>query len=477
MVLQGTLGDFNPIGGPGATDNAPWVAGSPLADFLTIPTVSDPQKGRVWPSGQMASAHGEGAGQYDEWANEGHAKALDALKAIGQGSNPECLECHSTDYKLAEESGKPIQPDSAQYGVTCVGCHKPHGEGAQASVWNEDKNPQLTARRQDLCVECHNGELGTQPNGDPGVAMAGQAVHHPMSEMMDGTGAIDVTPAGPSVHRGKCVQCHMPPTGYEHDGATGTAGNHLFAIITPEQARSTTLDFGSYGVRSMPYSACTTCHSRSGDHEALWLEDTLTDRQAAMHRWDGQVTAALATAAGYLGYQGADPAAAIAAANTGINAKPASTWTSRELAFQKAYTNRSFVESEGSWGIHNWPYAKAVILKAREQARSIQAQAASTPWKLRLKGSRTAVRRYQRVRLTGSVKTSAGLAGSGVVTIQKRWAGQSWSTWRKAGLNTNGGFSRVVKLNRRGSIYFRLLMPADGDNLKTVGARIRIRVR
>lgn len=476
VALQGTLGDFDPLGTQGAGPNDPWVNASPLADFLSIPTVAAPQRGRLWPSGHMASAHGEGAAQYDEWAGEGHADALEQLKAIGQGSNPECLECHSTDYRLAVEAGLPMNPSSAKYGVTCIGCHLPHEEGSQSSVWNKDKNPQLVSRRQDLCVQCHNGEIAAQANGQPGVATAGQAVHHPQKEMMDGTGAIDVPEGGPGVHKGRCVQCHMPPTGYEHDGATATAGNHLFAIITPEQAETTTLDFGSSGVKPMPYSACTTCHSRSGDDRAIWLQDTMTDRRAIMHKWDAQVTEALATAAGHLGYQGVDDAAAIDAANTAINAKPAASWTARELAFQKAFTNQSFVESEGSWGIHNWQYASAVILKARDQARSIQAQAAA-PWTITFKASKTAVRRYQRVRLRGTVKTASGVAGSGVITIQKRWAGGHWSTWRKVRLNSSGSFSRLVRLNRHGSIYWRVVMPAGGDNLKTVTKSVRIRVR
>jgi hypothetical protein len=28
--------------------------------------------------------------------------------------------------------------------------------------------------------------------------------------------------------------------------------------------------------------------------------------------------------------------------------------------------------SEGSWGIHNWEYARTVILKALEQAKSVK---------------------------------------------------------------------------------------------------------
>lgn len=365
--LQGTLGDFNPVGSLG---DRVWIEPSPLARFLTVPAAGAPQLGRVWPSGQMASAHGEGAGQYSEWVREGHAGALEQLRAVGQAANPRCLECHSTDFRLANEAEEPIDPGAARYGVTCVGCHNPHERGAQSSVWNDGKNPQLIAAREDLCVECHNAGLGTRSDGTPGVARAGRRLHHPVREMMDGTGAIGVTTTGPGVHKGACVQCHMPPTGYEHDGAIGTAGNHLFAVITPEQAATTTLDFGAYGVRPMPYSACTTCHSRPGDAPARWLQDTITDRQAAMTSWIERVTRTLAAAARSFGYGGTGDAAAVAAANAALNREPASKWTAKERAFQRAFTNLSFVESEGSLGIHNWTYARVVVLTALKQAEA-----------------------------------------------------------------------------------------------------------
>ena len=51
---------------------------------------------------------------------------------------------------------------------------------------------------------------------------------------MDGHGAIDVQ-AFPSVHKGKCIQCHMPPTAYSR-GSVQAGGNHTFRIIDPEVA-------------------------------------------------------------------------------------------------------------------------------------------------------------------------------------------------------------------------------------------------
>ena len=99
---------------------------------------------------------------------------------------------------------------------------RPRATGTRSST------PQLAHRQPaTLCVECHNGEI---PEGT--TASPGTEIHHPMKEMIDGYGAIDVS-AFPSVHKGKCVQCHMPPT-----TTSPTGGNHTFKIIEPEMPRA-----------------------------------------------------------------------------------------------------------------------------------------------------------------------------------------------------------------------------------------------
>ena len=97
---------------------------------------------------------------------------------------------------------------------------------------------------------------------------------------------------------------------------------------------------------------------RHGRQAALWLQDTLDDRQEAMLAWNDQVTAALTEAAKKLGYK------STAAANAAINKKPMKKWSKGQMAFQKSFTNQSYVVNEGSWGIHSWDYARTVILKA-----------------------------------------------------------------------------------------------------------------
>jgi hypothetical protein len=340
------------------------------AGFGRLQTYWQTTDGEILPWAQ--TGHDGNAQQYAEWNGPAdlHKYALENLKkAMGPNPPAECLECHSTDYIIADEGAKPTGAE-AKYGITCVGCHTPHERGTAKGAWDEAFTPQLRFdSAKVLCTTCHNAEL------DGKIATPGSTVHHPMKEMMDGVGAIDVMQGSPSVHKGKCVQCHMPPTTYSR-GSAQLAGNHTFKIIEPDTAAdaspipvSTTTPSPSatpvITYAGMPFSACTTCHSRPGDQAATWLQDTLTYRQEAMHRWNDQVTVALTKAAKKLGFKNT------AAANTAINKKPMNKWSKNQMRFQKAFTNQSYVVAEGSWGIHNWDYARTVILTALSQAKSV----------------------------------------------------------------------------------------------------------
>ncbi len=364
----------------------------PISDYLNIATPAAPQSmvyytdadGKLLP--WSARGHEEGAQQYNEWAVvytddegeehvEAHANALDGFIETMGGRFPfmtSCLECHSADYRLAEEGSKPTI-NEAKYGVTCQVCHDPHAQSEQTSLWNEERNPQLTAPREELCVECHNAEI---PKGE--TATPGSEVHHPMKEIMNGTGAIGVPEGSPSVHKGKCVECHMVPTDYDRNGVPMTGANHVFKVVEPEVAAESlsTANIGPTGdsvKRPLPASSCTLCHGRSSDPYATYLTGTFENRRTQMQTWDEEVGVELTAAAGRLGYAATETESAIAVANAAINGKDQADWNASELAFQSAFTNRSYIESEGSWGIHNWSYATAVIQKAMAQAKSVKA--------------------------------------------------------------------------------------------------------
>ena len=156
---------------------------------------------------------------------------------------------------------------------------------------------------------------------------------------MSGTGAIDVPQGSPSVHKGQCVQCHMPPTGKDRTTGLATdnaAGNHTFAIIEPDvAAEALTTNAIAGAKRNMTYSACTTCHSREGDSQATYLQHVIDDRQEAMHAWDDKTTAALTAAAKRLGFK------STAAANTALNKIKPTKWSKGQRAFQKSFTNQT----------------------------------------------------------------------------------------------------------------------------------------
>lgn len=340
---------------------------TPLADVVQSSSPSTPLSGGWWAGGQSKAAHGEGAVQYAEWVQGGHSEALEGLKALHLPDfvAADCMECHSADYRIMKAAGKdvPLQSE-AQYGLTCVACHSPHGGEETPATWNEERNAQLIMPQDELCISCHNGEL---EKGRTAFA-PGDEVSGPIDEVMRGIGAIGV-PRMPSVHKDSCVECHMVPTGYEYNGVPGTSANHRFKIITPEEAATQTTNT-ALGVKSMPNSSCSTCHGRSSDPLATYLQRTLDSRQAYI---EGQIEAIwgeLDDAAARQGHADVD------AAHTAIAAKDRADWTPSELAFMQAFTNVRIVEGDGSLGIHNWAYSNAVVNKAMDQAKSVKAAVA-----------------------------------------------------------------------------------------------------
>jgi hypothetical protein len=253
---QMALGGYPMLGAPSPSPaTTGWAPAPPLSDYLNVqspgwsptpnPAATSAGIGRLqtyWKDAQGAdmmwqqTGHDGSAAQYPDWAIEGHANALTGLTSqafwafLPEATKQECLECHSADFRILAEAGENPTSADAKYGVTCVGCHTPHENTTEGGAWDEEWTPQLrTGSAQTLCVECHNGEL---PEGT--TASPGAEIHHPMKEMMDGYGAIDVS-SFPSVHKGKCVQCHMPPTSISR-GNVQLGGNHTFNIIEPEVA-------------------------------------------------------------------------------------------------------------------------------------------------------------------------------------------------------------------------------------------------
>jgi 2',3'-cyclic-nucleotide 2'-phosphodiesterase (5'-nucleotidase family) len=86
---------------------------------------------------------------WDAYANSGHRKAFNTIRAKGQNYEPECIVCHTTGYQYvngyADES-----PFNKLANVQCEACHGYGTQHARDGKW--------VAQARDACVTCHDKE-------------------------------------------------------------------------------------------------------------------------------------------------------------------------------------------------------------------------------------------------------------------------------------------------------------------------------
>lgn len=98
---------------------------------------------------------------HTDWTATLHAGALDTLEAIGQGSNSECLVCHTVGY--GEEGGFVDRATTnALAGVGCEACHGGAAEHAN-NASDESLRPTINLSAT-VCGACHTDEF--HPNFD-----------------------------------------------------------------------------------------------------------------------------------------------------------------------------------------------------------------------------------------------------------------------------------------------------------------------
>ena len=264
----------------------------------------------AWPQGHAKSHHQ----QYMEWENSAHARALDDLIASGHAQDF-CLKCHSEDARRLEG----VTVDTAQFSITCTTCHDPHGS---------DQPRGLIQEAYDTCVQCHNG--GTQGGTQP--IEAGATVHHPMQEMFEGVGALGVegtsSPHFSAASGPICTSCHFVKTA--KSAVPGDITSHWLKPIEPGEA-----------VEGEPDS-CTGCHTGQGEA----LQATIESRQSEIKAGLEELKTLLEQTKDEKG---------------------------ETDAWKTAYTNSTFVEADGSFGVHNYPYAKAILAASKDMLAAPEA--------------------------------------------------------------------------------------------------------
>lgn len=410
-TVETRFASTTPFGNPNG-----YTTNQVLADFLKVANpVTDPTK--FYPDGHNKTMNHV---YYNEWSISKHAVSRTVLKDAAGNALPfaekECMRCHSAEGYLAASGYKSSYfdsytpaPSTDQYDITCAVCHTVHdpSKPTEALGLRVDKN--------DVCSQCHNAEIETD-----GDIQEGAPVHHPEKEMVQGYGLLDVPDMGPSMGSATCVDCHMPAT---------KAGrqSHVFTPMLPGNAEA-------WGVPEFGDS-CTPCHKTMS-------RSTL---QGNIDGWQAEVKAGIA-----------DVKTVLAAAA----ARPGTTSAFDTAMAGHASSNNSFVEADGSFGVHNIAYARAGLAKALYFAKAVGSTLTAT--------IPTAADAGSEVTISGKLTLADGSKKAGeTITIQKKPAGfLEMVPVATATTDAKGEFSVKIKPGSTGD-YAAVWEPSSGAQLKT----------
>ena len=153
-----------------------------------------------------------------------------------------------------------------------------------------------------------------------------------------------------------------------------------------------------------------------------------------------------------------------------------SNWRTVSLNSKGAYSIAvKMTTADREWQFRAKMPAAGTNLTAYSPIRELRV---GTPWTVALGLSRPQIEVNKTVTYSGTVKSAAGAAGNGTVTVQKRLAGtSSWSNWRTVSLNSKGAYSIAVKMTTADREWqFRAKMPAAGTNLTAYSPIRELRV-
>jgi formate-dependent nitrite reductase cytochrome c552 subunit len=176
-----------------------------------------------------------------EWAQTLHATALETLEGIGQGTNSECLPCHTVGF--GQEGGFVDRATTdALAGVQCESCH---GAGR-----DHVRDPLVDAVKPvvdisaDVCGACHQG------SHHPNLEQWSDALHSQVNE----TVTDDLLDGGPTVNN--CGICHSGDVFYRINVRGETVPEDAFVGLAAEDLTPITC------------AVCHDPHARTGNAAA-----------------------------------------------------------------------------------------------------------------------------------------------------------------------------------------------------------------
>ena len=250
--------------------------------------------------------HGDEAA-YKQWTQAGHSHALVNLLEGPYEVRTSCLSCHSSGYAMFAERVIPDHPYNEKTAVNAVACSSCHSHASK-----EEHLLVIPAKK--LCITCHKMDCGCAGAG---------IIHQSQAEMFLGREGAGVKRM-PSPHvramKKRCVHCHMAITEEKKDEkeVVEKHGGHTFKA---------------------DFSNCSSagCHDTADNDMATKLPIYRAEIESKMK----EVKAML------------------------DNAEDKAS-----QAYIDAKLNYDMVKGDNGYGLHNIPYARALL----EHSLSLQAE-------------------------------------------------------------------------------------------------------
>lgn len=173
-------------------------------------------------------------GPHEEWASTLHAGALETLEAIGQGTNAQCVGCHTVGF--GDEGGFVDRATTNSLaGVQCESCHGAGGAHVRDPI-NDAVKPVIDISA-DVCGACHMG------SHHPNFEQWSMALHSQVNESV----TEDLLEGGDQVNN--CGLCHSGDVFYRVNVRGETVPPDAFVGLTPEDLTPIT---------------CAICHDPHG---------------------------------------------------------------------------------------------------------------------------------------------------------------------------------------------------------------------
>jgi hypothetical protein len=278
-----------------------------------------------------------------EWNNSIHA-----VTTTDPAGNASCVGCHTAFGFVGRMEGA-TAINTAYEAITCSACHEPHdvSKPDQVRAYNTatlmDGTTVTNAGLGGLCMQCHMSRENATNYVATTAGSSHYGPHHgPQADMLEGVNGITYgKPIGSSPHKDcvpdTCVTCHMQAQTATSPAFT-RAGGHTFEVACSASGTNPAVQLTA---------VCVQCH---GSITTFNFPTVDYDGDGVVEGVQTEVANLMLKLAVLL------PPVGVAKTNLSID----STWTPQQL---KAAYNYLFVQSDGSYGVHNIAYT-VDLLKA-----------------------------------------------------------------------------------------------------------------